>query len=162
MFQTPDYAPSVEDAADEGSLLQMVLLGAGGHLFGFPVESVREIIPPRSFTPLPGAGGQVCGLINLRGRIVTAVDLGARLRLPSSSAREDHSIAIVEYGGRLVGIVVEEVSRIIRVDPAGLDDSSEALRAVGLDRSYVRGVGETGDRVFVAVDLPELLHPVFT
>jgi purine-binding chemotaxis protein CheW len=160
MFQTPDYVSAVEEAADEGSLLQMVMLGAGDHIFGFPVDSVREIIQPRPFTPLPGMGEHVCGLINLRGRIVTVIDLGARLRLRPAAAREDHSIAIVDHHGKLVGIVVEEVSRIIDVDPGGLDDSAEALRALRLDRSYVRGLGEVGERVFVAIDPDELLRPV--
>ena len=61
---------------------RMALLVVGEHRFGVAIERIREIIPARPYTPLPGSGPHVCGLINLRGRIVTVVDLGARLKLP--------------------------------------------------------------------------------
>lgn len=160
MHDTIDQDPSAEGAVEEGVLQQIVLLGVGGHLFGVPVDTIREIIPPRPFTPLPGAGSHVCGLINLRGRLVTVIDLGARLKLTPASAHPEHSIVVLDHEGGLVGMVVEEVAEIIRVDPAGLDDSSEALRSLRIDRAYVRGIGEVGDRIFIAIDPEEILRPI--
>src|SRR5215212_9306255 len=96
---------------------RMVLFVVGEHRFAVPVARIREIIPARPYTPLPGSAAFVCGLINLRGRIVTVVDLGARLNLPPASALPEHGIVIVEHRGKLAGLAVQEVSRIVDVDP---------------------------------------------
>lgn len=144
----------------EASLQRIVLLGVGGHWFGVAIGAIREIIPPRPYTPLPGSEPYVCGLINLRGRIVTVVDLGARLGLRAASAGPDHSVVVLEHGGRLVGMAVEEVSRIVRADLENLEMRADLLRSLRIDRSYLLGVGETDDRIFVAVDPDEIFRPI--
>lgn len=146
-------------AADE-ALERIVLLGAGGHWFGVAIGAIREIIPPRPYTPLPGSEAFVCGLINLRGRIVTVVDLGARLGLRAASADPEHSIVVLEHGGRLVGMAVEEVSRIVRADLENLEMGADLLRSLRIDRAYLLGVGEADDRIFVAVDPDEIFRPI--
>lgn len=145
---------------DEASTRRIVLLGAGGHWFGVAIEAIREIIPPRPYTPLPGSEPFVCGLINLRGRIVTVIDLGARLGLRPASDVPEHSVVILEHAGRLVGMAVEEVSRIVRFDPDRLEMRADLLRSFRIDRSYLLGVGETDDRIFVAIDTDEIFRPV--
>ncbi|HEX5724164.1 MAG TPA: chemotaxis protein CheW [Longimicrobiaceae bacterium] len=160
MLQT-DIVDLSTGAPDEGAGQErMVLFGVAGHRFGVPIERIREIIPARPYTPLPGSGPHVCGLINLRGRIVTVVDLGARLGLPPAHADPDHSIVIVEHRGKLVGMAVAEVARIALVDPETLQTSAEALRSLRIDRAYLRGVGETDDEIFVAVDPDAVFDPV--
>jgi len=147
--------------ADEAAATErMVLFVVGEHRFAVPVARIREIIPARPYTPLPGSAGHVCGLINLRGRIVTVVDLGARLNLPAASRIPEHSIVIVEHRGRLVGMAVEEVARIVAVDPATLAESADQLRSLHIDRAYLRGVGEVDDEIFVAVDPDEIFDPI--
>ena len=160
MFPTDTQAVLAGESADEVVLERMALLVVGDHRFAVAIERIREIIPARPYTPLPGSGAHVCGLINLRGRIVTVIDLGARLRLSPASANPDHSIVIVEHRGKLAGLAVEEVARIVDVDPAALQDAATALRALRMDRAYLRGVGETDGQVFVAVDPDEIIAPV--
>jgi purine-binding chemotaxis protein CheW len=148
--------PAVEDVPLE----RMVLFVVGEHRFAVPIGDIREIIPARPYTPLPGSGAHVCGLINLRGRIVTVVDLGARLRLPPASGHPDHSIVIVEHRGRPVGLAVEQVARIVEVDADGLRDAAGALRGLRIDRAYIRGIGEVDGQMFVAVDPDEIIAPI--
>lgn len=150
-------APAEEAAAEAE---RMVLFVVGEHRFAIPIDRIREIIPARAYTPLPGSGGHVCGLINLRGRIVTVMDLGARLNLPPASRLPDHSIVIVEHAGKLVGMAVEEVARIVAVDPGTLAESAGVLRSLKIDRAYLRGVGEVDDEIFVAVDPDEIFEPI--
>ncbi|HEV2147071.1 MAG TPA: chemotaxis protein CheW [Longimicrobiaceae bacterium] len=159
----PDVYPSEATSgtlATESPLERIVLLGVGGHWFGVAIGAIREIIPPRPYTPLPGSEPFVCGLINLRGRIVTVIDLGARLGLRAASADPEHSIVVLEHGGRLVGMAVEEVSRIVRADLGNLEMDADLLRSLRIDRSYILGVGETEDRIFVAVDPGEIFRPI--
>lgn len=159
MLQTrPHDLP--DGAADEAATERMVLFVVGEHRFGVPIGRIREIIPARPYTPLPGAEPSVCGLINLRGRIVTVVDLGARLSLVPAASREDHSIVIVEHRGKLVGLAVEDVARIVDVESGTLSTAAETLRALRIDRAYLRGVGEADDRIFVAVEPDEILDPI--
>jgi purine-binding chemotaxis protein CheW len=162
MFPTDTQAAPPGEAADEAVLERMALLVVGEHRFAVGIDRIREIIPARPYTPLPGSGAHVCGLINLRGRIVTVVDLGARLRLAPASANPDHSIVIVEHRGKLAGLAVEEVARIVSVDTAALQDAADALRALRIDRAYLRGVGETDGELFVAVDPDEILAPILS
>jgi purine-binding chemotaxis protein CheW len=162
MLPTQGQQEPAGDAGGEVVLERMALFVVGEHRFGVGIDRIREIIPARPYTPLPGSGSHVCGLINLRGRIVTVVDLGARLHLPPASANPDHSIVIVEHRGKLAGLAVEEVSRIVNVDPAALADAADSLRALRIDRSYLRGVGEVDGEVFVAVDPDEVISPILS
>lgn len=162
MFPTDTRAEPLGETPDEVVLERMALLVVGEHRFAVAIDRIREIIPARPYTPLPGSGSHVCGLINLRGRIVTVIDLGARLKLAPASASPDHSIVIVEHRGRLAGLAVEEVSRIVDVDTAALQDAASTLRALRMDRAYLRGVGETDGQVFVAVDPDEIISPILS
>jgi purine-binding chemotaxis protein CheW len=160
MLQTDSGVTADGSPAEGVATERVVLFLAGGHTFGIAVSRIREIIPAREYTPLPGTGDHVCGLINLRGRIVTVMDLAARLGLPPASARPDHSIVIAEYGDRLLGMAVEDVARIVTVDLETLDASAEVLRSLRVDRAYLRGVGEVDDEIFVAVDPDKIFGPI--
>jgi purine-binding chemotaxis protein CheW len=160
MLQTDTGRSASGTPAEVAALERMVLFVVGEHRFGVPIDRIREIIPLRPYTPMPGAEAFVCGLINLRGRIVTVVDLGARLGLAPASHHPDHSIVIVEHRGRLVGLAVQDVARIVAVDPETLGESAGTLRALQIDRAYLRGVGEADDEIFVAVDPDEILDPI--
>jgi purine-binding chemotaxis protein CheW len=156
-----EVVPAGADAEEAPAETErMVLFVVGEHRFAVPIDRIREIIPARPYTPLPGSAGHVCGLINLRGRIVTVMDLGARLHLPPASRLPDHSIVIVEHRGKVVGMAVEEVARIVAVDPGSLADSAEVLRSLRIDRAYLRGVGEVDDEIFVAVDPDGIFEPI--
>ncbi|HEX2091450.1 MAG TPA: chemotaxis protein CheW [Longimicrobiaceae bacterium] len=160
MFEIQPYDAPEATLAEGTSPDRIVLLGAGGHWFGVGIGHIREIIPPRPYTPLPGSEPYVCGLINLRGRIVTTIDLGTRLGLGPATASPEHSIVILEHAGRLVGMAVEEVSRIVHTDLGSLEMGADLLRSLRIDRSYLLGVGEADDRIFVAIDPDEFFRPV--
>ncbi len=160
MLQTDTDGVRAEESDQDARLERMVLFVVGEYRFGLPIDRIREIIPARPYTPLPGSEPYVCGLINLRGRIVTAIDLGARLRLPPAASHPDHSLVIVEYRGKLVGLAVQEVARIVEVDTATLQDTAGILRSLRVDRAYLRGVGEADDRIFVALEPDEILAPI--
>ena len=103
---------TVTDFVAEGVATERVVLFlAGGHQFGIAVSRIREIIPARAYTPLPGTGAHVCGLINLRGRIVTVVDLESL----DASAEVLRSLHVDRAYLRGVGEVADEI--FVAVDP---------------------------------------------
>ena len=133
-----------------------LLFRAGGRVYGCDIAAVREIIPFRPATRLPGAPSYVQGLINLRGTIVTVLDLGARIDPSRDPLRgPGGSIILVVHGARVVGVAVDEVMDVQAIveEPAG-DRTGEVRDGL------VRGLGHLGDGVVVLVDIQTLVTQV--
>jgi purine-binding chemotaxis protein CheW len=135
-----------------------LLFRVGERVFGCDIEAVREIIPYRRATRLPGAPAYVQGLINLRGTIVTMLDLGRRLDAERPPVR-DGSIILVEHGTRAVGVAVDEVMdvRFITEEPIA---TSTGRGAEDAPRGLVRGLGHLDDGVVVLMDIHALVTQV--
>jgi purine-binding chemotaxis protein CheW len=106
-----------------------MIVVAGGERRGIDLDAVREVATPRAYTPLPGAPACVLGLANLRGRIVTVVDLAAALGREPGDA-PDGRIVVVSHAGRGVGLAVDEV---VGIDPAAVPTAAplEAASLLG-------------------------------
>lgn len=129
-----------------------LLFRAGGTVFGADGSDVHELIPLGEVTRLPGAPPYVRGLINVRGTIVTILDLGVRLDSSAEPVAEG-SILLVRHRDRLVGIVVDEVADVRQLDV----DVSGASRAAG---DLVRGVATVDGTAVVVLDLGGLIRQV--
>ena len=133
-----------------------LLFRVAGSVYGCDIDAVREIIPYRRATRLPGAPPYVQGLINLRGTIVTVIDLGTRLDPSRPPVRDaGGSIILAEHGTHVVGVAVDEVMDVqaIAEEPveAGLGDTRGGL---------VRGLGHREDDVVVLIDIHTLVTQV--
>ncbi len=115
---------------------QLVVFRLAGGTYGIELDAVREIIPFRGATRLPGAPAHVSGLVNVRGAIVTVIDLGVRLG-GASSAGDRSSVMLIEHGGKLVGAAVDEVLDVRRTADVQVDDGAAEL---GADAA-VRAIG---------------------
>ncbi len=135
----------------ESAELRTLLFRVGTVVYGCDIAAVREIVPVRAATRLPGTPPYVDGLINLRGTILTVIDLGARMEGRRSSD-EEGSVIIVQVGGRHLGLVVGDVMDVtlMRVDPPPEDRRDDV----------VRGLGHLGDTVVIIVDIPVLVGQV--
>ena len=131
---------------------QWVVCSCDGHWLAFPITSVREILPPRTFTRLPGTGAEVCGLIGLRGRIVTVLDLGAILGVAPSASKEEHRLVLLEHEGRVVGMAVDEMVAVTRAAAREISLAKETRGMFDIERDDVIGVGTLNDRPFTAID----------
>ncbi|HEX5973320.1 MAG TPA: chemotaxis protein CheW [Gemmatimonadaceae bacterium] len=130
----------------------MLLFRVGTRVYGCGIGDVREIVPYRPATRLPGAPEFVQGLINLRGVIATVLDLGAWIE-PGAGTREG-SIVLVEQGARQVGLVVDEVLDVQAIVPEPLEDVAGARGGV------LRGVGRLHDTVVILLDVGRLVGQV--
>ncbi len=140
---------TLEARADARTLLFRV----AGRAYGCDIEAVREIIPYRRATRLPGAPPYVQGLINLRGTIVTVLDLGMRLD-PTRAPVQDGSIILATHGTRVVGVAVDEVLDVQAI-------AEEPVAGAGAEvHGLVRGLGHLGDGVVVMVDIHVLVTQV--
>ena len=158
----PAAAPlgSHADLGDAPDLQQLVLFEVDGFRVALPIERVREVIVGQQYTSLPGSAQYVLGLINLRGQIITAIDLGVRLGRRPSAADPEHRLVVVDHEGRGVAFAVERLAGMAHVDPEALHASAEALQSLALDRAHLSGVGEVDDDFFVAIDVDAILRPI--
>jgi len=133
-----------------------MLFAVAGTVYGCDIGVVREIVPVRRATRLPGAPGYVRGLINLRGAIVTVIDLAARLA--GSTAATDGSIVVAEYGSKNVGIAVDEV-RDVQILPLERFERTTGDPARG---GIVSGLGHLDDGVVIVLDVAAVVRQVMT
>ena len=114
----------------------LVTMSVHGQLCGIPVLKVRDVIASPAMTPIPLAPPEVAGSLNLRGRIVTAIDLRRRLRLPVGKDNGHATMSVVvEQQGELYSLIVDTVREVIELDADNLEPNPQTLGAVWRDVS---------------------------
>ena len=134
---------------------RLLVFEVGGSAFACEMESFREIITPQPMTRLPGAPPSVCGLINLRGTIVTVVDGGSVLGR-SAYMRDQGLILLVDYVERWIGIGVDDVRDILDVP---IDQFSAAEAGEASQPGITGAVEIEGQRVLV-LDIKAVVEQV--
>jgi purine-binding chemotaxis protein CheW len=119
-------------------------------LFGVPAREVQEVIQSIPITSVPGAPDDVAGLINLRGQIVTVIDLGRRLGLDRADRNDPVLNVVLQSDGNAVSLLVDEIGGVVEVCPEELGSPPTTLR--GPVREVVAGVHQLGDRLLLALD----------
>jgi purine-binding chemotaxis protein CheW len=136
-------------------LHRFLLFGVAGRLCACELGVVREIVTARPATRLPGAPEWVRGLINLRGTLVTVVDLAVRFGAAGPGSLK--SIVVVEAAGKAFGIGVDEVRNVQSVAPDALEDV-DVQRAAGGVISGLAHLGGSGMETALIVDVGEVVR----
>ena len=141
------------DSSELGSeeINEYVSVRIGDQLFGAPVNAIREVFTPQSVTSVPRAPSEVAGLLNLRGRIVTAIDARTRLGLPPLSADETGMALGVERGSEIFGLIVDSVGEVLRRPRAELEPVPAHVDANW--RSMVTGVHRLEKELLAVLDV---------
>lgn len=100
--------------------IQFVTVRIAGQLFGLPIWAVHDVFVPQRITPVPLAPAEIDGVLNLRGRIVTAVNMRRRLGFPQRDADEVEIAVGVDYQGETYGLLVDEVGEVLTLDKSRL------------------------------------------
>jgi purine-binding chemotaxis protein CheW len=140
---------------DNPQLTDYVTFTTADQIFGLPIARVQEVFRPARITRVPLAGAQIAGVLNLRGRIVTAIDMRSRLGL---QAREEGLVPMaigIESCGESFGLLVDTLGEVLR-----LSDSDIEANPVNLDRRLA-GVSTGGHRLdgqlLVVLDVDRVL-----
>lgn len=138
-----------------------VTVSAGGQEFAVPIERVQEVFPAGDLTRVPRAPPEVAGLLNLRGRVVTALHLRHLLGLPARPP-EGPALALgFEHGGESYGLLVDAVGEVVRLPESDLAPNPTHLAGGLKHRS--RGVHRRPEGLLVVLDVDALLsaegHP---
>jgi purine-binding chemotaxis protein CheW len=141
--------------ADSASTDEVVTFRVGDQWFGIPVLDVQEVINHQRVARVPLAGPRIAGLLNLRGQIVTAIDMHARLEI-SRTASESSMNVVVRDGGELFALIVDEVG-----DVAALSSHRLERLPTGLDASWGQvctGIARMDQGLLAIVDAARLLN----
>jgi purine-binding chemotaxis protein CheW len=131
-----------------------VTFTVAGQLFGVPVTQVQDILTPDAIAPVPGGPAEVRGLINLRGRIVTVIDMRTRLALPR--AKENTGMCVtIESGGEPYTLFVDSVGDVIKLPRALREANPATLDAVW--RDVADAVYRTDQGLLVALHIDRLM-----
>ncbi|MDW8445338.1 MAG: chemotaxis protein CheW [Acetobacteraceae bacterium] len=153
-------APSPSGAASRSAVVSdetkdvFVTLTVGGQLCGIPVLVVRDVLGPQVITRIPLAPREVAGSLNLRGRIVTAIDLHTRLGLERADPRRAMSV-VVEHQGELYSLLVDQVGEVLRLDPELREENPPTLDARW--RALSKGVFRLSGQLVVVLDVAAIL-----
>jgi purine-binding chemotaxis protein CheW len=134
---------------------QYVSFVVDGQLLGIPVSTVQEVLNPQRIAPVPLARDEVAGLLNLRGQIVTAVNLRTRLGLPQAKDVRECMNIVVRHQGESFSLLVDEVGDVIDVPGDQLVPPPQTLDAHW--KAITAGVFRLESRLFVIVNVSSLL-----
>ena len=136
--------------------LHIIGFQVGRETYGVPITALHEIVRVPEITPVPDAPAYLEGVINLRGKIVSVIDLRKRLGQKEIAASKRNRILVVEQGGRLCGLMVDSASEVLKIPESDVQLSSAVFQESG--QNCVTGLGRFRGRLIVLLDMARLLE----
>ncbi|MCW5892478.1 MAG: chemotaxis protein CheW [bacterium] len=127
-----------------------------GLFFGVEVLKVQEVIRYQQMTHVPLAPAEIQGLINLRGQIVTALDLRRRLTLAPRPADALPMNVVVRTDDGAVSLLVDEIGDVVEVSEEQFERPPETID--GVARDVIRGVYKLRERLLLILDTEKTIH----
>ena len=124
--------------------------------FGVEVLRVQEILREQEMTPVPLAPDYVSGLINLRGQIVTAIDLGKRLTNREAEQVGENMNVVVNTGDGVVSLVVDEIGDVLDVENSRMETAPSTIQSI--PSIYIKGVCKLDGDLLMILDVDQLLE----
>jgi purine-binding chemotaxis protein CheW len=134
---------------------QLISFTVGAEEYGLELLRVKEVIRMRQITWLPKAPPCVKGIINLRGDVIPIVDLRERFGLAAQEQSAMTRVIVVEVQGRLVGMVVDSASQVVRIPVDQFDPPPTVMGEES--RDFITAVGKLGDKLIIMIDVDRIL-----
>jgi purine-binding chemotaxis protein CheW len=134
---------------------QLISFMVGNEEYGMEILRVKEVIRPPSIARLPKAPTFVKGIINLRGDVIPIVDLRDKFGLEAAEYTATTRIIVVDVDGRLVGMIVDAASQVIRIPEDQIEPPPPV--AGGLPSELIEGVGKLEDRLIILLNIDMIL-----
>ena len=146
---------SGKDRKETGELRQFISFSVGEEEYGLELLRVKEVIRIREITWLPKAPTFVKGIINLRGDVIPIIDLRDKFGLESKEATSTTRVIVVEVEGRLMGMVVDSASQVVRIPADQIDPPPPVLG--GFSQEFITGVGKMEDKLIILLNADAVL-----
>jgi len=137
--------------------LHIVGFQVGRETYGVPITSLHEIVRVPEITAVPDAPAYLEGVINLRGKIVSVMDLRKRFGEKQVALTKQNRILVVEHSGKLAGLIVDSASEVLKIPADDVEAPPAVFQEGGLN--CVSGLGKVNGRLVVLLDMSKLLAP---
>jgi purine-binding chemotaxis protein CheW len=158
MVTVTDRMPIVQGnlglVSTEEDVYQLVTFFLGDEVYGIDILVVQEIIRMQNITDVPRTADYVEGVINLRGKVIPIIDLRKRFNLTVGEETKDTRIIVVEIQDKIIGMIVDGVSKVLRLSASLVEPPSPIVG--GVDSNYIKGVGKTTDQLVILLDLTKI------
>ncbi len=134
---------------------QVIEFDIGKEKFGVKITRVHEIIRMKQITELPDSSEYLVGIINLRGNIISVIDLRKRFGIEEAQNTENTRIIVVEFEDQDVGLIVDAVSEVLHIEKEEIDDPPRTM--VGIKDDYLKGIVKVNEDIIILLDLDNLL-----
>jgi purine-binding chemotaxis protein CheW len=136
---------------------QYVLFRLGNEEYAFDISIVKEIHELQQIAKVHRTPSYIEGVMNLRGKLVTVVDLRKRLGLPATPAGESSKIIVVDAPDAAVGFLVDEVTEVAKIPPEAIEPPPSIV-AEGAEAEYVLAIAKQGERLVTIIDPVKILE----
>ncbi|MCK8827880.1 chemotaxis protein CheW [Natroniella acetigena] len=134
---------------------QVIVFDIGSEKFGVKITKIHEIVRMKEITELPNSSKYMEGIINLRGDIVSVIDLRKRFNLEQIVDTNDTRIIVVDFEDQDVGLVVDNVSEVLHIKMSDVDLPPKSM--AGIKEDYLKGIVKVDEDIIILLDLDNLL-----
>jgi purine-binding chemotaxis protein CheW len=156
-----DNLPSIagDNLPTTGATSDLVTMTIAGQLFGIPVLQVQDVLNPQRITRIPLAPPEVAGSLNLRGRIVTVIDLRGCLGMPPMTDNTKSRMSIVvDHQGELYSLLVDQIGEVLSLSNTDFERNPPTLEKRW--REIALGIYRLNQNLLVVLDVARLLNIV--
>ncbi len=144
------------DEFQDGNEMQVVAFKLGNEEYAVDILFVQEIIRLLNITRVPRSGENIEGVINLRGNIIPIVNLHFEFNLQTSENQEAKRIIVFELDEYQVGIIVDEVSEVLRIQGNNIEPAAKVYG--NLEADHIRGIAKVNERLLILLDLAKIFE----
>jgi purine-binding chemotaxis protein CheW len=144
------------ESSSTGSSTEYVTAMIGGQLFGLPIARVQDVFMPDRMTQVPLSSPDIAGILNLRGRIVTVIDMRCRLGVPQQKSEQPPMAIGIECRGESYGLLIDDIREVMN-----LPDSMREDNPINLDARLAQlsnGIIRLDSQLLVVLDIDRVLH----
>ena len=138
-----------------GGETHIVGFRVGRETYGVLITALHEIVRVPEITAVPDAPEYVEGVINLRGKIVSVIDLRKRFGQPAPAFQRQNRILVIEHKGRLSGMIVDGASEVLKIPKSDIEPAPTVIEECGLD--CVTGLGKYNGKLIILLDVNKVL-----
>lgn len=151
------WSEDIDNLPQSKDTRKYIMTRLEGQLFGVQVDTIEDILMPQKITPIPLAPPEIKGVLNLRGRIVTAINLRVLLGLPFKEDNENsYRHVVVSYGSELYSLIIDSVSEVLNISPKQIERNPGNLSAQW--KEVCAGVCSLEKELMVILDVDRILR----
>ena len=143
------------DQINKQKELQLIIFKVDKEEFALEIQQVKEIVRLIPITPVPRTPFFIEGIVNLRGQILTVIDLAKRLNLKVNSRTDKSRIIVVALEELVVGMIVDEVVEVLKLPEDSIEKHPELI-SPEFRHSFLKGVGKLDKRLLMLIDVANL------